>query len=265
MKKILFFILALACFSCNNDDEASVQAEFDVECLPSNLQNGVIAFYPFDNGSLRDASGNTNDLVNTTTATSAPDRNDIPNCAYEFENTQSQDEFLTTANSDYLNNLNSFSVSLWYQPTDENSDGKTLQGLFSRGNAPRCPDRMGEWSLAIFDCSKAVFGHDNSVWSEEITDIEDGCEGEIEARLNTWSHVVGVRDGNNFKIYFNGILDQEKNTIVDCGINTQPAQDIGDVFVGFGFTGKIDDIIVYDREISQSEVNELFQVGSCCE
>jgi len=140
-----------------------------------------------------------------------------------------------------------------------------LRGLFSRGNDQRCPDKMGEWSLAIFDCGKAVFGHDNSVWSEEITDFEEGCEGEIEARLNTWSHVVGVRDGNNFKIYFNGILDQEKNTIVDCGINTQPAQDIGDVFVGFGFTGKIDDIIVYDREISQSEVNELYQVGSCCE
>jgi hypothetical protein len=50
MKKFLPPILALAIFGCGENEK------FSIDCLPSNLRNGVIAFYPFNNGSLMDES-----------------------------------------------------------------------------------------------------------------------------------------------------------------------------------------------------------------
>ncbi len=46
MKKILFLIFTVGIISCGDDDE------FTVDCLPVHLQNGVISFYPFNDGSL---------------------------------------------------------------------------------------------------------------------------------------------------------------------------------------------------------------------
>ena len=102
-KPILFFLLsALLFFSCDEDDQ------FTTSCLPANLQNGVIAFYPFNNGALSDVSSGGNDLVNTTAASAAADRNGNANCAFQFDNTQAAEEFLTTTNTNFLNGLSAF-------------------------------------------------------------------------------------------------------------------------------------------------------------
>jgi hypothetical protein len=52
----ILFILGLTLFSC--------EKKGDMPCIPLSLQNHVIAFYPFSNGSLSDVSGNDLDLVN---------------------------------------------------------------------------------------------------------------------------------------------------------------------------------------------------------
>ena len=68
MKKIALYLCLIYCFSCKKS------GEFTVDCLSSNLQNGVIAFYPFNNGSIIDESPNNNDLSNLTAAKDTFDR-----------------------------------------------------------------------------------------------------------------------------------------------------------------------------------------------
>ena len=63
--------------------------------------------------------------------------------------------------------------------------------------------------------------------------------------------------------YFNGILDATATGNANCTV-FQSAQNIGDIFVGYNFTGKIDDIILYNRELSQSEVDDLYGLEPCC-
>ena len=59
MKKILLTIIFISLiFSCSNDDNASIEEENLqlIQCIPTELQSNLIAFYPFNNGSLDDVS-----------------------------------------------------------------------------------------------------------------------------------------------------------------------------------------------------------------
>lgn len=168
MTKILLLTLVIGILSCVDDDE------FKVDCLPTNLQNGVIAFYPFNEGSLIDESTNSNNITNPTTANPTADRNGNSNCAYQIDNSLTSEEFLTTSNSNFLNNLDEFSVSIWYEPMDTTRSGGSFEVLLGRGEEARCPDRRGEWSIGLYDCRRAVFGHNNSVWANTITGLQNG-------------------------------------------------------------------------------------------
>ena len=260
----LFFVGSLFCliglWGCGDE------AQFSTTCVPANLQNGVIAFYPFSNGSLDDASSFNNDLTNATTAIPTSDRNGNSNCAYLFSNDSSTYEALTLANPTFLDGLSSFSVSIWYQPLDTTRPGGEFEVLLSRGDQGRCPDRSGEWSLALYDCRRAVFGHDNSVWAEEVSDISiSGCQGEINELTDQWHHVVAVKNGNSFQIYFDGVLHESTSGAGNCGGGNQLAQDIGDLYIGQDFVGRLDDILIYDRALASTEVMNLFLLDPCCE
>lgn len=254
--------MTLAFFGCKNEEEKEI---FNITCLPTTLQNGVIAFYPFNNGSLVDDSSNGNDINNPTTAIPSADRNGNASCAYEFKHDQNTDEFLTTTNSNFLNGLDEFSVSIWYQPMDPTIDGGVLEVLLSRGDGVRCPNKNGEWAVSLYDCRRAVFGHNNSVWANlTTTPNSSGCQAEVVALTDKWQHVVAVRSNDSYKIYFNGNLDQAKTGNSNC-FTPYVASDIGDLFIGKRYNGKIDDVLIYNRELSQAEVTDLFELGACCQ
>lgn len=258
ISKIAILILVLGCMiSCGED-------EFTVDCLPDTLQNDVIAMYAFNGGSLEDNSLNSNDLVNTSTATATSDRNGNLSCAYVFNANRMGDEFLTTEKTDFLNGLNSFSISVWYQPLDTTRDNGMYETLVGRGEELRCPSRRGEWSVGLHDCRRAVFGHDHSAWANMISSGDDLCQSEVNALTNDWHHVVTVKDDDNYTLYFNGALQESVTGIANCGA-LYTAQDRGDFFVGTDFTGKIDDIIIYGRALSLSEVTALYTMDTCCE
>lgn len=244
--KIILLIFIVGIFGCKKDKK------FEVDCLSSNLQNGIIAFYPFNNGSLNDASPSNNNLSNPTTATMTTDRNGNSNCAYVFDNLPQSGEYLTIANPEFLNELSDFSISIWYQPIDTSRNIGSYEALLSRGEDGRCPDRDGEWSVGLYDLRRAVFGHNNSVWAGPSSEVEN------------WYHIVAIKKGDSYKIYWNGNLADEDTGNTNC-IDFQEAQDIGNMFVGNKFTGKIDDIIIYNRPLTGNEITELFELDTCCE
>lgn len=257
--KLFLFLFIFGIVSCGDD------ADVNIDCLPNNLKNGVIAFYPFTNGSLNDESSNSNDLSNTTMASAGVDRNGNSNCAYIFDNGQVDEEFLTTSNSNFLNGLDQFSVSIWYQPMNTNRPGGDFEILLSRDDQGRCPDRRGEWSVGLYDCRRAVFGHNNSVWAKTLTNFSDGCEGEVLALTDKWHHVVAVKNKDEYKIYFNGELNETETGDANCGANLHLAEDQGDVFIGSKFTGRIDDVLIYNRALSDADVKDLFELEPCCQ
>ena len=203
-------------------------------------------------------------MTNVSQATATIDRNGNLNCAYRFDNRGTTEQFLTTTQTDFLNNLSSFSISMWYQPIDSTRAVGDFESLLVRGDNRRCPNRGGEWSVGLYDCRKAVFGHNNSVWANAIS-MNGGCQGEVETLTGNWHHVVAVKSNDTYKIYFNQNLDETDTGDANCGSAFIAAADIGDLFVGRMYTGDIDDIMIFNKELSQQEVTELFNLDTCCD
>ena len=243
---ILVLIVVSGLLSC----EKNLKIDFD--CLSPSLQDGVIAFYTFSNGSLEDFSSNNNSLMNPTAAGLTTDRNGNENCAYIFNNLLQDGEYLTMEDPEFLNGLSEFSISIWYQPLNSSRPGGMYESLLSRGEGRRCPDRDGEWSVGLYDSRRAVFGHNNSVWVSPISEVEN------------WYHIVVVLESNTYKIYWNGSLEEEKVGNANC-TNFQEAQSLGNMFIGNKFTGKIDDVIIYNRVLNENEIIELSTLGACCD
>ncbi len=79
--------------------------------------------------------------------------------------------------------------------------------------------------------------------------------------LKRWVHVVLVRDGKRVRVYLNGQREPE----ID-GRAAAPAVDTGQVFVGgrsdrlFGFEGKVDEVMLFDRALAPKEIGRLWNV-----
>lgn len=263
LKIIITACLLTTICSCNKDlDNENL---IEIPCLPQSLSNSVLAFYPFSNGTINDISGNNHHLINITTAKPTSDRNANDSCAYEFDNLPNSSEYLTTSATSFLNGLSEFSISLWYQPKDTSRNDAQFESLINRGLGESCPDRNGQWSIALYDCRKAVFGRTNSVWDKNITNFD--CQQEINARTDIWHHLIVTykQNGMEMKIYRNGILQNFSSGNGNCNSGTPSYQDIGDLYLGKDYTGKIDDVIIFNKTLNQQEVNILFNLETCCE
>lgn len=243
--KIGFVILVFISISCEKTNEENVVQ--NLNCLPTNLQNGVVVFYSFGNGSLNDSSGNNYNLTNPTSATSGIDRAGNPNCAYQFNH--SNNEFLKYTDPTFLNNLpaNNLSVSFWYKSNNQNNIYG--YGVFiSRDDQLSCTNTSrGEWSI----------GFSNGFL---ITNLPNGGLFTTGIVNTNWQHVVITSDNTNNQMYVNGILVSSGIGSYSCPILNQ-----GDLFIGKFYDGLIDDIIIYNRVVTPFEVTELYNLIACCD
>ncbi len=239
-----------------DDTNSTIGSSF---VLPTSLQTGLLAQYTFNGGSINDFSGNGHHLTNTTAATDATDRNGNVKCAFEFDNLpNSNNQFLSTTNTAFLNGLIEYSISCWYKAKDPTRGIVDYEVLVGRDYTPfACPDRVGQWALALYDCRFAVFARENSAWQS------GGVCNEVEV----WHHLTATYNqvGNTLKLYKNGVLQDTETGIANCGtIGVAPALDLGDLFLGKDFTGVLDDVFIHNREITASEVTQLYGLGSSC-
>lgn len=234
--------------------------------LTGTLASGVMAFYPFGFGSLADVSGNNNNLTNPTTATPTLDRSGNGKCAYHFEKINGDFLTIPAAGTGFLNGLTTspFSISLWYQPTLNSAMPRNVgdyELLIGRGTTGvHCPDTWGEWSIGLYDCRKAVAGLDMYSHWEGSSPL--GCAAQMAAITNNWHHLVFTYDGiSTYNLYVDGNLYTTASG--PCGAMSG---NIGPLMLGKDYTGDLDDIIIYNRVLSTSEVATLKGLkGSCCD
>ena len=98
-----------------------------------------------------------------------------------------------------------------------------------------------------------MFGHNNSRLGGYT--ISSGCQEEIDALTEKW-HMVAVKDGDDYQLYFNGNLDATASGNANC-TNLHIAQDKG-TFRRNGLHRAGLMRLFYDRALSQQEVAELF-------
>jgi hypothetical protein len=218
-----------------------------------NLNEGLVAYYPF-NGNANDESGNGNHgTVNGATLTA--DRLGNLNGAYHFGGVD---------NPSHIQIKSSSSLDF---------DSKATYSFFVKLNNERGMDGYGRSVASGTHCLFAK-DHDRSGYAGMIGSSENGAwisinsfnniQGNIQnssERLNDgrWRHVVYVFDGNVSKIYLDGVFLARSEYSGNIKIGNGR-----DLFFGkfssnwYPLDGVLDDIRIYNRALNQQEIRTLY-------
>ncbi len=252
MPRLFLFICIIHVMSCSTED---------LNCYPEELRESILLSYPFTEGSLKDFSGNNYHLDYTENTVQAIGRNGDINGAIEFP--EERNSFAIREDASFMDDRKSFSISVWIKLT-QGVNTKSIQGIVSRDSIPTCPDRIGQWSISLYDCSNGVFAVNNSSWMHRLSyNITSCVPAEYSNDLEEeWIHIVGVKDEDKLKIYRNGMLEDTQEGIANCS-NPRPSRDIGALLLGYRFKGTVDDLTIFDKALSDAEVDLLFKLDPC--
>ncbi len=211
--------------------------------LPSNLQNGLLGYWPFC-GNANDESGNGNDgTVNGATLTS--DRFGNSNSAYSFDG----NDWIETPSG----NVVDYSCSFWFK---RDQLPVTFEGFIWKRST--LSHQYCETSLGNQFYARAQYQSGNPI--DVVTNYD--------IPLNDWIHCV-FQFNESLKIielYINGVLYSSASTS-GGGYDASAALDKfylgGRPFVNnYYLRGQMDDFILWDRFLTPSEIQELYELGS---
>ena len=226
--------------------------------------DGLVGWWPF-NGNANDESGNGRN-GQVTDATLTTDRLGNNASAFNFNyvgySNGSLDDMIYVPHDSGLNS-SELSVSCWFKPLGWSFSGNPGMSVVFNRFENGYDNPHGEfWGISFNDegmlrCS--LIAESQQLYSLETT------AGTL--NLGNWYHVVLTYDGSIQKIYLNGILiDQFSSPNL---LNTQGASGLS-----FGvsnqangywhpFNGDIDDSAVWNRALSDSEVQNLYNADDC--
>lgn len=220
-----------------------------ISAIVSKTKANLVAYYPF-NGNANDESGNGNHGTVIGGATLTTDRFGNPNSAYSFDGF---DDYIILPNESNFD-LSEFSIIMTVKIQDYSQES----WLISKGL------NFGNYTIIIDEASHsywpghAVYVHDvspSSNWSAVIDPSE-------QVPLNEYFQVAVTVGPDGYKGYINCDLKTQYSGIPSPQLNDDQ------VTIGYGyrhpitsyeyfFLGDIDDVRIYDRALSESEIQDL--------
>jgi photosystem II stability/assembly factor-like uncharacterized protein/sugar lactone lactonase YvrE len=225
--------------------------------LPPIPTNGLIMYLPL-NGNGNDATGNNNNALLDNVAFNT-DRFGNPSSACSFfgYNVKSA---LRIPNSNSTQFSNSFSLSIWYyQNTYAGMDG---YGWEANNGYQMLFAKEGDWAgfYAGISSNPALdsvsYNFTNAGNFNTNVSIKSLSEN-----VNKWVHMVYVAEADKLKIFKNGLKIKETALIENTNFTTANTRDLyfgRYSYYWYPFDGKMDDIRMYNRALSDTEVTTLF-------
>ena len=212
--------------------------------LPTSLQAGLVGYWPFC-GNANDERGNGNNgTVNGATLTS--DRNGVSNSAYNFDGIN--DFIIAPGNSQFSNN--SKTIAFWVN-FNTSSGGEEIICLGSQSSTT--------WGCIV----------DNGLM---VLNYGRGCTNNpsqpapINLTMANWHQLIFVSTGvaGNTSMYFDGQFIGSGSTAISVGSCSNSNLYFGvDIFSSpEHFDGKLDDICIWNRALTTSEVQQLYSAQS---
>ena len=223
---------------------------------------GLVAHYPLD-GNANDYSGKMGHGL-VTGALPTTNRDGSSGKAYSFtQGPTGSYDWIEVPFYQQFTTLSAFSLSAWVRVTGQNfvsriisTEGADFSGKrgFRLGvNAADYPSGGGDGA----GLPRFYFGTGWGGGGEDVHGIPN------KYAFDTWYHLVGTYDGTKAVVYVDGKLDAEKpmaGLIIDSDQYLQIARYKGSsnppFFAGI-FQGDIDDVRIYNRALSESEVKAI--------
>ncbi len=222
-------------------------------CTPP--PSGLVAWYSGEGNANDIQGGNNGTLQNGATFTDGK-----VGQAFSFDGVN---DYVKADSSGVVRGLSEATVEVWVKP----------RGLHGLGAGAVWVENTGvlgftRFGLYVSDNGMVrVLGRDQATESFEIPTKEVVSQSAIP--LNLWTHVAGTwKSGEGIKVYINGQLDNQfPDSTLGSFTNTNSA------FVGIGrlddlggtraeFNGDIDETSVYNRALSESEIQAIYNADS---
>jgi hypothetical protein len=232
-------------------------------CLPANVPTtGLVGYWPFC-GNANDESGNGNNgTVNGATLTT--DRFGNSNSAYNFDGNN-----IITANAIIFSNL---TISVWYNINNSSvlnpTTGHPPTGAQLIGQGTQLsPTAYCDYSIGITSWNNInQFAFEKSINSSPLFEM---FYSNANISYSNWVNLIYTIDSNIVKVYLNSILIDTFNTPTNF-IQSGNVLSFGARYVQNRtpptcnyFTGKLDDIGIWNRALTQEEITNLYNANQC--
>jgi hypothetical protein len=206
-------------------------------CVPA--PSGLVGWWP--------AEGNANDIAGTNNGTlvnSAGFAAGEVGQAFSFDGVNS---YVSIPDSPSLDTLvSSITIETWIKFNQLTSD---WEGIVTKGNS--------SWRLQATPWANTVYFAANGVGPTE------DLYGSRNVRDGQWHHVAAVYDGTNMFLYVDGTVDVWQPATGLISQNNSPVC-IGQTAesTGYFFDGLIDEVSIYNRALTASEIQAIYAAGS---
>ena len=205
--------------------------------------DGLVGWWPF-NGNANDESGNGNNGTAQNGADLTIDRFGQPLSAFTFDGV---DDFINISDNITLELLNTaFTINAWIQPASLIGGQIIYKGQSFGNNQPKY---IYQWNNGIYAYHTNGPGQNTGTWFYSIP-----------SSITEWVMATVVRSGENIYFYQGGNLIASLPYIPSIVSTTGFDLRIGgpEPNGGNGWTGKIDDVCIWNRALSQTEILSLF-------
>ncbi|MBU1873127.1 hypothetical protein KJ688_05280, partial [bacterium] len=207
------------------------------------IDDGLIAYYPFD-GNSNDESGNGNNgTVNGATLTT--DRFGNENSSYSFDGV---DDYVYLVDG-MVHNLPAVSFFAWANIQSLNTGGSVISA--SKFASPS-------------DCQEILHFNVDTIFVSQINCASGYTSlffDNPSVAIDKWLFIGYTYDGNTLSAYFNG-QKVESQEFSNGNISEVGGLTIGKRVGGsYQFHGIIDDVRVYNRALTESEIDSLYHEG----
>ena len=222
----------------------------------AQVTTNIKAFYSFSGNADNGLGTGVNNFQEVGSPLLTEDRFGNPDCAYAFPGDNVNYLTLPFPTSDVdVNYTDGWSISLWYQ--GGSSDGGDLERIFMQGTDSFLCNQVALYDLNkpvvdVFDYNTGDYPH--QVWADDPSNINHYMDSTL------WHHVVmSVKPNDFINLYVDNVLQAgsltSQNVFDYCGLPIR---------IGHTFKGKVDDVIIYHKPLSATEVDTLFNLPSFC-
>ena len=214
----------------------------------NSLSIGLVGYYSFW-GNANDGSGYSNHGV-ISNATLAVDRFGMPESSFYFGGAS----YIELGNVPQILDQDYYTQSAWIK-TNSNDSSWKINPVITKRN-----DIFDAW-LTLGIGENDNYSDQNTKGKASLIDDRNNYKNEITSNNqindNNWHHLVSVRDGSTFKLFVNGDL------VADSSLGSHTYNN-NSFYIGYApawnqyFKGFIDDVRIYNRALSDSEVSLLY-------